>query len=369
MKPICDLQGERVNIRPLRSPRRRRLALIAALALSWPLLAAADCIDGMREPKAAEVEFHRRAMAALVSALPPAPMGVKLTGTQHDFKRLPTLGSFCKDQKEGDFTLEASRFYVLDFSADEINRRRIERKAINDQLYALSLLPHDLKAQRSALDQQALAGYTATDAARKAGDQATGKARETEAHALSKQARDIQKKHEEAVKPQADELRKRLDDIASEGQKAAVRLAINVTRLPGANLTVPSAAYGVASPGKSAGLKVNNVVWSVGGADGSLRQALEGAIDRTRLQALVGKPLPLESESEAVAVKVAAAVPAALVTTASPGPATAASPTSPGSARQALATTPTPPTPPEPAAEPIKKAVDAVNLFRGLLGR
>ena len=378
MKLIRDLQGDRVNIRPLHSPRRQRLAFITALALSWPLLAAADCVDDVRNPKPAELEFHGRAIAALVAALPPAPLGAKLTGTQHDFKRLPAIGLLCKEQKEGDFTLEASRFYVLELSADEFKRRRAERTAINDQLYALTLLPPDLKAQRDALEQKASAGYAATDAARKAGDQATAKARETEAHGFSQQARDLKKKHGETMQPQADELRKRLDGTDIEGQKAAVRLAMNVTRLPGANLTIPFAAYGAASPGKSAGLKVHNVVWSVGGADGPLRQALAGAIDRARLQALVGKPLPGAAESETYAARAvpvtvadlpAGAMPAAPMTTASPAAVStsnAASPAPPAPARQ---TGSTPPTAPEPAAEPIKKAVDAVNLFRGLLGR
>ena len=84
MKPICDLQRASVNIGPLRSPRRQRLALIAALALSWPLLAVADCT--MRKPKAAEIDFNTRAMAALMATLPPAPAGVQMSeGKSYDF--------------------------------------------------------------------------------------------------------------------------------------------------------------------------------------------------------------------------------------------------------------------------------------------
>ena len=47
-------------------------------------------------------------------------------------------------------------------------------------------------------------------------------------------------------------------------------------------------------------------------------------------------------------------------------PMTTASPSPPASAGQTTASLPTAP---EPAAEPIKKAVDAVNMFRGLIGR
>jgi hypothetical protein len=94
--------------------RRRRLAWIAVLALSVPLPALADCVDGTRKPTAAEADFHHRGVAALVAALPPAPAGVKPGGD--DFKRLPTLGVLCagKDgHKVGEFEVVAKRFYIL----------------------------------------------------------------------------------------------------------------------------------------------------------------------------------------------------------------------------------------------------------------
>jgi hypothetical protein len=329
-------------------------------------------VDGAREATPAELNFHRRATAALVAALVPAPQGV--TSTQDDFKNLPGIGALCKGQKEGDFIVEASGSYVLKLSEDEFIRRRAERIAISDQIEALRLLPPEQKAQREALQQKASAGYDATDAARKAGDQATAKARETEAHALSQQAEDIQRRHEESVRPQVQELRKRSDSIDLEGQKADMRLAINVTRLPGANLTIPFGAYGAASPGKSAGLKVNNVVWSVNGTDTPLRKTLVDAVDKARLQGLVGKPLPPESESEAYAIKAASAAPVATTSaaaqpaaaTANPNPATAAA--SKPAQKNAAAPPVSPPATP-PAVEPVKAAKDAVNTLRGLLGR
>ena len=183
-----------LNATPQGSALRRLAAGIAVLALGWPLLASADCVD-TRKPTAAEMEFHGRAMAALVAALPPVPAGGKLQNQDS----VTTLGQQCKGST-GDFKLEAVRFYELNY------------------------------------------------------------------------------------------------------RKSIVSVAMNVTALP-ATGNILSAAYGSASPNRSAGLKVNNVVWSVSGSDSPLRQALVDAIDRTRLQALVGKPLPSVAESRALAAQ------------------------------------------------------------------
>ena len=250
-----------INAKPLRSASRRLAAGIAVLALGWPVLASADCVD-TRKPTAAETEFHSRAIATLVAALPPVPVGGKLQNKDS----VTTLGQQCQGTT-GDFSLEATRSYELNY------------------------------------------------------------------------------------------------------RKAIVSVAINVTRLPATD-TVPFAVYGSASPNRSAGLKVNNVVWRVSGSDSPLRQALTDAIDRTRLQALVGKPLPSVAESQALAAQ---AVPATVAGTPAAAPAAPA----PNVRTTQTATQPVaPPNPSAPAApgqapasEPIKDAVDTVNKLRGLFGR
>ncbi len=223
---------------------------IAVLALAAP--AWADCVD-TRKPTAAEMEFHSRAVAALVAALPPVPVGGKLQNKDS----LPTLGSNQCVGATGDFSVQASRFY-------ELNNR-----------------------------------------------------------------------------------------------KAIVEVAMNVRQLPAAGALV--ATYGPASPKLSAGLKVNNVMSRVSGSDSPLRQALVDGIDRARLEAMVGKPLPSVAESQALAAQ---AVPATVAATATAAPATptatqpvASSPSAPAGSGQAA------------ASEPIKDAVDTVNKLRGLFGR
>lgn len=250
-----------LNARPLRSAPHRLAASIAVLALAWPVLASADCVD-MRKPTAAEAEFHSRAIAALVAALPPVPVGGKLQNKDS----VPTLGQQCKGTI-GDFSLEATRFYELNY------------------------------------------------------------------------------------------------------RKSIVSVAINVTKLP-ATATVPFGAYGSANPSRSAALKVNNVVWRVDGSDSPLRHALAEAIDRTRLQALVGKPLPSVTESQALATQ---AVPATVAGTAAAAPAAPAPnvPTTQTATQPVAPTNPSAPAAPGQAAasEPVKDAVDTVNKLRGLFGR
>ena len=361
MKPICDLQGERVNVRPLHSPQRRRLAFITALALSWPLLAAADCES--RKARPAETAFNARAVAALVAALPPFPAGVvEVDAKPHDFKNAPAIYEvLCEGSKEGQFSVSVRRSYLRKHTEAERKYWDAQYEAVQTQAGALRKLPAEKVAQEKALRQQSNIAWQATRDAEKAGDKATAQARDAEYRALRNQADAIQNAHEASVKPQLDELNRRRTGIDLADQRVEIVIAMNLQRLPTANERTVVGSQGAASPGKSAGLRVNNVVWSVGGTDGSLRQALVGAIDRARLQALVGQPLPGAAESEAYAAKAvpvmvadlpAGALPGASMTAASPATANpATSPTPPGPARQTVATTPAAP---EPAAEPIK---------------
>lgn len=171
--------------------RRHRAAGIALLTLSWSATVLADCVD-TRQPSAAEREFHSRAMAAIIAALPPPPVGAKLQNKDS----LPTLGQQCVGTT-GDFNLEAHRYYELNY------------------------------------------------------------------------------------------------------RKSIVSIAINATRLP-ATATALTAAYGTASPKRSAELKVNNVVWKVDGSDSPLRQTLVDAIDRTHLQPPVNPPPPIPSRTRLI---------------------------------------------------------------------
>jgi hypothetical protein len=254
---LNDSKGNTMKTAPRLILRPHTLAGIALLTLAGPLPALADCVD-TRKPTAAEMEFHSRAIAALVASLPPVPAGGKLQNPD----QVPTLGQQCVGTT-GDFNLEATRFYEHNY------------------------------------------------------------------------------------------------------RKAIVSVAMNVTRFPAAD-PVLVAAYGAASPKRSAGLKVSNVVSRVSGSDSPLRQALADGIDRPRLEGMVGKPLPSVAESQALAAR---AVPAAVAAAPAASPAPASSAPATSAAQPVASTNPPASSGTAAASEPVKDAVDAVNKLRGLFGR
>lgn len=353
------------------APMLRRL--LPSMACLFVAAAHADCVDGERQPRAAELEFHRRATAALIAALPPVPAGAEADGALHDFARLPAIGLLCKEQKDGEFSISVSRRYLLRVSEAERQRLHAQRSDIDDQILALLKLPPEAAAERSGLERQASAADQARNAALKAGDKATADARLAEAQRLFAAASEVDRRHRDAVKPQVDALQERRKAFVVEDQRASVGVAMNVVKLPAAGAQ-PGGAYGTASPQRSAGLKVHNLVWGVGGPPGPLRDAVAEAVDRARLQALVGRPLPSEAESEAVAK--AAPSPKAMASTAATASSAAAAFERPSAPAPASPTAPTaavaPALPAASAPTPetnVKKAAEAVNKLRGLFGK
>jgi hypothetical protein len=368
-----------------RLPHMVTALLACALAAPW---AQADCVDGTREPSAAELEFHRRASAALAAALPMPPAGAQVEGQRNNFESKPTIGVLCREQKLGDFKIEVSRRYVLPLSEAESRRLYALRKEIDDRELALLKLPPEVVAEREALSKKVQAAEVLRVAAVRAGDTATANARMAEIDRYNGMDQDLVKRHQAAVKPQTDALKAQRKAYEVEDQHASIGLAINRVKLPspGAN---PVGSYGSDSPAGNASLKVVNVVWGVGGPDTPLRKALVEALDRPGLQALVGKPLPAFEESQAKAEAAAAAT--APVATAPPSAAAGPLPTATATATAtttgtappaavvappavatsqpggAAATSPDNAAP--KAAEVVNKATDGLNRLRGLLGR
>lgn len=353
------------------APMLRRL--LPSIASLFVAAAHADCVDGERQPRAAEVEFHRRAIAALIAALPPVPAGAEADGAPHDFAHLPAIGLLCKEQKDGEFSINVSRRYLVRVSEAQSQRLHAQRSDIDEQILALLKLPPEAAAERSELERKASAADQARNAALKAGDKATADASLAEAQRLFAAASDVDRRHRDAVKSKVDVLQERRKAFVVEDQSASVGVAINLAKLPAAG-AAPGGAYGAASPQRSAGLKVHNVVWSVGGPPGPLRDAVAEAVDRTRLQALVDKPLPSESESQALA-KVAPLPKAMLSTAAAAGPPAVPveRPSAPAPASPTAQTAAVPPAPPVASAPTpennVKKAAEAVNKLRGLFGK
>ena len=337
-------------------------------------VAFADCT--LRATRPAETAFNARAMAALVAALPPTPAGVVAVDTKpFDFKNPPAIYEvLCEGSKEGEFSITARRQYVRKHSEAERKYWSAQYDAVTAQFHALKKTPPDKAAEQQTLRLQSNAAWQATRDAEKAGDKAAAQASDAQYRSLRNQADSIDAKHVASVKPQLTELDQRRIAIDLERQQVDIVIGMNLQRLPIANDRTVAGSHGAASPGKSAGLKVHNVAWSAVGADGTLRQTLAAAMERARLQAWVGQPLPSEAESEAVAAKATPTLvpdmPAsALAVTTSNTPTTTPAATSTATATATATAAPTTPPAQPAAAEPVKKAAEAVNLLRGLLGR
>ena len=363
-------------------PTHAARQLVFAVACLASTAAFADCT--LRATRPAETAFNARAMAAVVAALPPAPAGVVAVDAKpFDFKNPPAIYEvLCQGSKEGEFSITARRQYTRKHSEAERKYWSAQYDRVTAQFHALKKTPPDKAAEQQLLRQQSNAAWQATRDAEKAGDKTAAQASDAQYRSLRDRADAIDAQHQASVKPQLSELDQRRIAIDLERQQVDVVIGMNLQRLPRPGSDDTGGihdAFGAASPGKSAGLKVHNVSFSVRGPDGPLRQALAAVIDRARLQALLGQPLPSEAESEAAAAKAvptrvpdlpasalaAAAAPTtttATATTATAATAATAAPAAPGAPAA-------PATPATPPAEPIKKAAEAVNLLRGLLGR
>lgn len=114
-----------------------------------------------------------------------------------------------------------------------------------------------------------------------------------------------------------------------------LKIAINV---PSFDAGEYSGAYGSPSPALSAGLKVNNVQWKLEGSTWGLKAqrdallaSLAAVVERDRMAALVGRPLPSVAESDAISrvesTQLITPEPAATATATPPSAAPASAPT------------------------------------------
>ena len=347
-----------------------------------PTAAWADCTT--RPTRPAETAFNARAMAALVAALPPAPSGVVATDARpFDFKNPPGIYEvLCEGSKEGEFSITARRQYIRKHSEAERKYWSARYDDITAQFHALKKLPPERLAEQQQLRQQSNAAWQAMRDAEKAGNKEAAQAGNARYRSLRDQADAMDAQHASGVEAQTRELNQRRTTIDLENQRVDVAIGMNLQRLPQPDKGTVVGSHGAASAGKSSGLKVHNIAWSASGGDGPLRQALAAALERARLQELLGQALPGEAASEALAMAAKAAPPVVpdlpeslqagvAATTASAGPAAPAPVAAPQTPPVAQAAPPAQAPPPAQAAapSPLKKASEAVNALRGLLGR
>lgn len=253
------------------SSARNALRCLTLAAAFSAAASHADCVDTVGLT-ADERDFFRRAQAALVSLLPPAPVAERLWSKDHlDAERQVCVG----DKKPGDFSVAVERKYVWP-------------------------------------------------------DPDNGSADATVTAKLTINAPSF-------------------EGVAGDGEF--------------------SGSYGTPSPQRSAGLKVGNATWEVAPGQwgrqtqiDALRSSVAAAIDRQRLQGLVGQPLPTVAESDAAARKLPPTKLVAVQPAAVPAVATAPADAPPAAQPQSEPATPA-------SGDTVKDAVEAARKLRGIFGR
>lgn len=362
--------------------RKSACFALVAVSLFGPIRPVwADCPDGVRDPSPAELAFAARAAAALAAALPAPIPSSERRGAPYDFSSQPTL-SFCRTEPQGHFSPSVRGAYLYTFPKAEADRRYVERKRVEQQIENLEKLPAEKEAQYQRLLADMRAAYAAAPRRQRKDppftpeQQAQVDRANAEGAKLEAAAKQVVTDHKAAVRPQADLLRTQADRLAGFPQEIAVGLAMNLDRLPPAGPR--TLAFGAASAGRSAGLRVHNVVIEVAGPEGEAVQAFFDAVDKTYLKSLLGQAPPevVQSKDRADRTTMAAAAAAPAVPPPAPAP-----PSTPDSRTAAAAAAIPPPAPEptragrdEPAKTPApaptaKGAAQTVKKLRGMLGR
>lgn len=274
----------------------------------------ADCVDGVRNSTAAERDYEQRALAALAALIPATSANMALRGKPFDFKTLPPpRANFCKSERQDrGWEDVVGAGYLFTWPKADQDRRPGERRQLLDQIASIEALPSDQAAQHQQLNEQARAAYNSqpkkarrsdpelSDADRKLAEQKVA-----EGKALDEEAKAIMSAHLAKVKAQTDPLRAKANALQARVQELQLTFKMNSRQLDSESATHVIASVG--SPGEDGGLKANNVVaivsdrGSIPASENVPQQALFGAIDQTRMRALLGKSLPSISESESTA--------------------------------------------------------------------
>jgi hypothetical protein len=296
-------------------PRPIALAALAAVPLLLPVAPArADCVDGTRTPTPAESEFARSARAALAAALPAGGPQLERPRAASPSDVPTSEGSLCGGTKVGAFEVEANGSYVRTFTPAEARLRDAKRRALEQEVARLRVLPPELKAQEDEYWRQAKAVY-ATVPTRSRKDppftpeqQAVVDQRSAEGRALETKARNVQRDWERSLESKTLPLQQQAHALENSPKEFAVRLLINSPewRYRDAGVAyVKTHGPMLKGPGGGGGLTVKQVGIIVRGPEGATRDAIVAALDVAYLEGLVGRPLPSREASIARAAQVA----------------------------------------------------------------
>ena len=338
--------------------RRWRLGAALALLVLAPT-AQADCTS--REATQAERQYSERLSAALVAAMPAAPVNMWLPAAPR-----VAMGTLCKDTPVGDLQVNVYARYHYRMSPAEAERLTRERRDLEAQMSAMKVLPPDLKREYDAIDAQAQQAFREAREAEKASNKGLATQKYNESSALGAQRDAVRKRHLDAIKPQFDAVETKWRAQPSEVGEFDVVLKTNgYPTKPGASeLDLVLGTLPPPRGGKSYKVFGLQAVVSGPSSNAEQRRALIAGFDRARLQALIDGPPPETPAPAAWSVggppQVASAPAAAPAAPAPAAPTVTAQPAAPAAALAPA---------PSPQPDATQQAKDAVNKLRGLLGR
>jgi hypothetical protein len=332
----------------------------AAMAmLAFAQAAQADCQT--RPATAAEKQFGDRLSAALLAAMPAAPVNMWLPAAPR-----VAMGTLCMDTPVGDLQAKVNARYHYRMSPIDAEGLTRERRDLEAQMSAMKVLPPELKREYDAIDAQAQQAFREAREAEKSSNNALARQKYNESSALGAQRDAVRKRHLDTIKPQFDAVEAKWRGLPAElGEFDVVLKANGYDSKPAAN-ELDLVLGRLPSPQGGKGFNVYGLQAVVSGPanNAEQRRALISGFDRARLQALLDGPPPESPAPAAWSVggppKVEGAIATAPAAPAAPGPAATTQPATP-------AAQPAPASGAQPDA--TQQAKDAVNKVRGLFGR
>lgn len=263
----------------MRTNLRMLAGLMAALVSAAAL---ADCIEGMRDATPGEAQYFKRVYTALKDALPAPPANWKLAPVREQ-----SVGSFCKDEREGNFEIRLSANYSYQPPKEEGDRLYAEHRKLQSEIDALRQLPPDIAKERQGWVDKMSEANRASNKAAKEGNKELARQKDTEGEDYSRKGREVRDKYLAGVRQQVDQLEAKQKTLEYRGSAVNVNLVANERNARAAD---PKAAseivVGKAPTPKAPGLKVHNV-HAVFEGSADKRQQIQAAFDKGKLERIL----------------------------------------------------------------------------------
>ena len=265
-----------------------KMKTAVAVLFMVPAVAAADCVEGLRSATPQEQAFYEKISVELHRLIPPPPEGCRLsTGS-----KAGTMKSMCGNEKTGEFSVNASQtYFCVTKNPPPAPALTPEAQKIKAELDQLSRLPSDVSKQKGDIMNQAGQKRKAALQAEKEGNKDQYKKLWAESRALYDEADKIVDAHWKSVAGRKKELEDRLSVITPVIEPASgdIILSLVVNEQHPRETRKDETVVVVGQAGKiGPALKVKQVRISTSGI-ASWRARIEQLVDRTKLEALLGR--------------------------------------------------------------------------------